>query len=53
MKITKEQLRTMRKRADREIDISRGYTETGHRIHKSKKDWTRKVKHRDKHYQEI
>jgi hypothetical protein len=45
--ITREDQRRMRKRADRERDIERGFVETVTKVHRSEKDYTRKKKYRE------
>lgn len=48
LKITKEQIHKMDRAARRNIEIEQGGSQPPHKVHKSKKTYTRKPKHKNK-----
>ena len=47
LKITKEQIHKMDRAARRNIEIEQGGSQPPHKVHKSKKTYTRKPKHKN------
>ena len=50
MKISKEQILKMDRKASRDIELENNLRMAHHKVHKSKKNYTRKKKHKNNEY---